>query len=256
MNNASAEIKKLIDYLDSLREGDRAVDLLVAYGEGAIPYLRKYLMEGNPGHIYQPRQRAVNALARLGAKEVLIEYLCVPKEIPDPVFRFGEEAVENTAARALAKWQTDDVFAVLLQIAYTRTLPGVIEALASFRRQEPIPLFIAALVDDVSRPAAENALTALGVMAKPALIDTVCAPNPSEEDDNPSIRLCRRSIMRILADLPVTVEEWPGLVELLDDNDPEIAILAARIAMKMAHHEDMAVRTMIEKFPLLTGTFR
>ena len=201
MNKLLAEILRLIDCMNSLHDGDRAVDLLVACGEVAIAPLRKYLWEGKPSHIYQPRQRAVNALAKLGAKEVLIEYLCTPKEIPDPVFQFGEEAVENTAARALAGWQTDDVFEVLLRIAHTRTLPGLIDALGSFRRPEPISLFITALMDDVSRPAAENALKSMGELAKPALMEAAVTPDLSENYESPSILLRRRSTVRILADL-------------------------------------------------------
>jgi len=249
VSKSSAEILKLIDCLSSLREGERAVDLLVACGERAIAPLREYLMEGKPTHIYQPRQRTVNALAQLGAKEVLIEYLCKVKEISDPVFQFGEEAVENTAARALAGWQTDDVFEVLLRIANTRTLPGVIEALGSFRRQETVPLFIAALMDDVSRTTAENALKSMGGLAKPALIETACTAGPSDDCESPSILLRRRCAMRILADLTVTVKESSRLKEFLNDNDPEISISAARIALENANSEDKcaAIETLIGK---------
>ena len=251
MSKSLAKILKLIDCLSSLHEGERAVDLLVECGEWAIAPLRKYLMEGKPSHIYQPRQRAVNALARLNAKEVLVEFLSTPKEISDPVFRFGEEAVENTAARALAKWQTDEVFEVLLWIADSRTLPGVIEALGTFRRQEAIPLFIAALMDDVSRTAAENALKSIGELAKPALIDAACTPDLSGNYESPSILLHRRSAVRILADLTVTAEEWPRIEELLNDDDPEISINAARIALDIAGLEDKSavIKTLIEKIP-------
>ena len=251
MNKLLAEILRLIDCLNSLHDGDRAVDLLVACGEVAIAPLRKYLWEGKPSHIYQPRQRAVNALAKLGAKEVLIEYLCTPKEIPDPVFQFGEEAVENTAARALAGWQTDDVYEVLLWIAHTRTLPGLIDALGSFRRPEPISLFIAALMDDVSRPAAENALKSMGEIAKQALMEAAVKPDLSENYESPSILLRRRSAARILADLTVAVEEWPRFKELLNDDDPEISISAARIALDIAGLEDKnaVIKTLIGKIP-------
>lgn len=251
MNTRTADILKLIDCLNSLHDGDDAIDLLVACGEDAIPHLRKYLMEGQPSHIYQPRQKAVNALARLGAKDVLIEYLCSPKEIPDPAFRFGEEAVENTAARAIAIWRTDDVFEVLLQIAYTRTLPGVIEALGSFRRPEPLPLFIAALMDDVSRPAAESALKVMGETAKPALMAAALMSAPLENYESPSILLCRRSALRILAAMAVTVEDWSKLKVLLKDDDAEITVLTALIAMNLLDFKDKirAVRVMIGKIP-------
>jgi len=248
MNKLLAEILRIIDCLNSLHDGDCAVDLLVEYGEEAIAPLREYLMEGKPSHIYQPRQRAVNALAGLGAKEVLIEYLSMPKKISDPVFRFGEEAVENTAARALARWQTNDVFEVLLRIAHTRTLPGVIDALGSFCRPEPIPLFIAALMDDVSRPTAENALKSMGEIAKPALMEAAVKPGLSENYESPSILQRRRSAVRILAELTVTAEGWPRIKELLND-DLEISISAARIALDIASPEDKnaVVKTLIGK---------
>jgi len=251
MNKSSIKILNLIDRLGSLHEGEHAVDLLIASGEEAIPPLRKYLMEGKPSHIYQPRQRAVNALAQLGAKEVLIEYLCTPKEIPDPAFEFGEEAVENTAARALATWQTEDVFEVLLRIAYTRTLPGVIETLSSFQRPETVPLFIAALMDDVSRTAAENALKSMGEIAKPALMEAAATFSSSENDENPSNLLLRRSSVHLLVDMTMTAEEWSKIKYLLYDNDPEISVSAARIALKIGDFEDKrtAIGILVEKIP-------
>ena len=242
----------MIDCLESLHGGDHAVDLLAACGEEAIAPLRNYLVEGKPNHIYQPRQRAVIALAKLGAKEVLMEYLSMQKDISDPVTRFGEEAVENTTAHLLARWQTGDVFELLLRIAYTRTLPGVIEALGSFRRPESIPLFIAALMDDVSRNAAENALKAIGETARPTLIEVVrTSPDSSENGESPSNLLRRRSAMRILEDMTVNVKEWPTLKELLHDADSEISILAALMVLDIAGLEDknMALKTLIGKIP-------
>jgi hypothetical protein len=243
MGKSSAEITKLINCLESLHGGDHAVDLLAACGEEAIAPLRNYLVEGKPNHIYQPRQRAVIALAKLGAKEVLMEYLSMQKDISDPVTRFGEEAVENTTARLLARWQTGDVFELLLRIAYTRTLPGVIEALGSFRRPESIPLFIAALMDDVSRNAAKNALKAIDETARSALIEVVrTSPDGSENGESPS---------SLLQDMTVNVKEWPTLKELLHDADLEISILAAFLALDIAGLEDknVALKTLIGKIP-------
>jgi HEAT repeat protein len=251
MDEVSEKIGELINSLNSLHEMDRIADLIVANGRKAIPYLRNFLLEGKPSHIYQPRQRAVYALADLGAKEVLIEYLCAPKYIEDPATRFGEEAVENTAARLLAVWQTDDVFEVLLRIAQTRALPGVIEALTSFRRSECISLFIAALMDDFTRNAAENALKAMGKQAKPALMKILKTHDPSAKTETPSNQLRRRSIMRILVNLPATGKDWPTIKKMFDDNDPEISTLAARIALRIVGFEQKKtiVKRLIEKIP-------
>jgi len=134
-----AEIRRLVESLNSLQDGELAVDALIGCGQTAIPPLREFLLHGRPSVIYQPRQRAVRALAELGAKEVLVEYLRQRKLIADAALRFGEEAVENTAARALAAWKTDDVLQVLLRVARARKLPGVIEALGQFgRKRSPI----------------------------------------------------------------------------------------------------------------------
>lgn len=245
------EIGEQIRRLSDLRKGDHAVERLALCGERAIEPLREFLMNGAPSHIYQPRQRAVHALARLGAHEILLEYLMMPKNIPDPVIRFGEEAVENTAARALAFWQTEDVFTALLGIAYTRMLPGIIETLASFQRWEPIPLFIAALMDDVSRTAAENALKSMGEVAIPAVMEVISMPHSPNHCESPSALLRRRSAMHILAELKVGTGEWPKINGLLTDADPEIAVSAARIALKIAGPEETraAIQTLIRKIP-------
>lgn len=157
------EARRLVAHLDSLHDGDRTVVQIISFGRAAIGPLKSYLFEGKPSGTYQPRQRAIEALAALGANDVLMEYLMWEKQIPDPVARFGEEAVESTAARELAAWRTDDVFELLLAIARGRKLPGVIDALGEFGRTEAIPCLDQALEDDVSRPLAEKAFRKLGV---------------------------------------------------------------------------------------------
>ena len=89
------EIGRLVERLNSLREGAQAAADLVVCGQRTVEPLRKFLLEGKPSGIFQPRQRAVESLAELGAKDVLIEYLTSDEPIPDPVDRYGEEAVIN-----------------------------------------------------------------------------------------------------------------------------------------------------------------
>lgn len=197
----TADIRRLIEQLEDLHRGRRAAEQLAACGESAVGPLRDCLLNGPPSHIFQPRQWAVQALARLGAWPVLLEYLELPKDIPDPVIRFGEEAVENTAARALAARQTEEVFRVLLRLAGRRLLPGVIEALGSFRRPETADLFITALGDDLCRAAAEQSLRGLGAEALPALRAAARRGKGSRGRETPTEILRRKSAARLLSEL-------------------------------------------------------
>jgi hypothetical protein len=235
------EIRRLVDSLNSLQEGELGVSMLVACGERAIGPLRDYLLHGRPMGVSEPRQRAVRALAELGAKEVLIEYLRFPRRIADPVVRFGEEAVENTAARALGKWQSDDVFEVLLRIVRNRSLPGAIESLASFERAEVAPFFIRALGDDVARRSAEDALRHLGDAGRPALLKAALSPEPSADEETPSSILRRRSALGILAENDLPTELWQNLRPLLFGSDPRIVATAARIGLRIAPDGDRAI---------------
>lgn len=246
-----AEIDRLVESLNSLQDGDLAVDALAGCGERAIPPLRNFLMMGRPSVVHQPRQRAVRALAELGAKEILIEYLTKPKSIRDAAVRMGEEAVENAAARALATWKTDRVYWALLGVARLRVLPGVIEALGSFRRPEAVPYLIDALGDDISRRDAERGLRAIGEIARAALVEAARTPDPSRSQESPSSLTRRRSALRILASLAPGPGVWLKLQALLRDEDPEVAVSAACMALKLGAADDrqFAVRRLIELLP-------
>ena len=75
------QIGRLIAALDSLMDGDLAVDMLIACGPCAVPYLADFLLNGSPGTISLPRCRGARALGELGAIYTLIsyfrEYRCV-----------------------------------------------------------------------------------------------------------------------------------------------------------------------------------
>jgi hypothetical protein len=230
------EIRRLVQTLNSLQEGELGIAMLVACGQRAVGPLRDFLLHGRPSGVAEPRQRAVRALAELNAADVLVEYLRTPKGISDPVVRLGEEAVENTAARALAKWPTEEVFEELLYLLSRRTLSGVIETLSLFRRPEPIPYFITALGDDIGRLPAEDALRSLGEIAWPALAEAARTPDPSLENESPSSLLRRRCAARILAENDLSAELWPKLQPLLYDRDIEIAASTARIAFTADAH--------------------
>jgi len=227
------EIRSFVRDLESLSGGDLTVSLLVGCGERAVPPLRELLLNGKPRGVFQPRQRAVETLAELGAKDVLMEYLTQKRVIADAVVRFGEEAIENTAARELARWPTDEVFEFLTNLTQRRMLPGAVDALGGFGRPEATPVFVKALGDDVSRPSAEKALRAIREKVKPALLQAARRVS-AQEDEKPSERQRRRSVVRILADMMLTEEEWNELKLLLQDGDPEIEIMTAEMAVDWA----------------------
>ncbi len=115
-----SEISNLIRRLNTVTECDQAAVSLASLGTAAVPALKKFLFGGHPSVVYQPRRAAVEALARIGAKHVLIQYLMWNKPIEDAGTRFGEECVQNAAARELAKFGTRDILDVLLTLALPR----------------------------------------------------------------------------------------------------------------------------------------
>ena len=240
--------RDLVAGLKCLHDLESTVARLIACGQRAIEPLTEFLLEGRPSCIYQPRQRAVEALGGLGAKTVLMEYLRLPQDIPDPVVRFGEEAVKSAAARELAVWRTEEVFQLLLSVASERRLSGVIEALGVFRRAEAVPYFEKALEDDVCRPAAEEALRKLGAVARAALVRSSLSPFPSLEQEVPSSLCRRRSALRLLAEVGVTKDDWSLLRPFLDQEDPDLVAAASRLALTAGDREDRikAVQRLLE----------
>jgi len=250
-DRSEERVQRLVDRLNSLKEGERAVVELVACGKRAVEPLRRFLLYGKPGGIFQPRRLAVEALAELGAKDVLLEYLASGKHISDPVDRYGEEAVENTAARLLAGWRDEEVYNVLLRLVRRKPMPGVIETIGEYRRPETIPDFIGALGDDIARGPAEEALRKVGETAHRALLDAALAPVPSAADESPSSLRRRASALRLLAERNLSAEDWRDLAVLTRDRDPEIAARACWIALLAAEEScrRLAVRRLVEVLP-------
>ncbi len=240
------EIRSFVADLESLPGGDLTVALLVGCGQRAVNPLREFLLNGKPRGIFQPRQRAVEALGQLGAKDVLREYLSQKRDIADAVVRFGEEAVESSAARELARWRTDEIFEFLMNLGQQRMLAGVVDALREFDRPEGVTVFLRALEDDVCRPNAEEALRRIAAMCKPQLFQAARSV-PSDRDEKPSERQRRRSVVRILCDLDLSENEWMELRPVLEDGDQEIAIMAAEMAVDWAsaREKEAAARFLI-----------
>jgi len=239
-----------IERLQSLHDGDQAVAEFTAYGETAIPPLRNLLFEREPSGIFEPRCRAVDALAALRAFDVLIEYLEGSTEIADPVEAAGEEAVMNAAARALAADGSERVFQVLVSIARRRLLAGVIETLGSFRRPEATPCFVAGLAEDFARPAAEACLRGLGRVAYAALIETATVPVPSAEGESVSSLRRRRSALRLLNETGLKALDRGKVRVLMRHHDPWIRVLACKMVLNGdAADRREAMRRLLETSP-------
>ena len=235
------KIGSYIEQLNSLKEGAGAVTKLIACGRAAIEPLRQFLLGGKPSVVYDNRRWAVEALAGLGAKDVLLEYLKEKKDIADPAVRLGEEAVESAAARELLRWPSEEVYRVLLGITQERCLPGVLEAVGEFQRPEAVPYLVKALEDDVCRRAAEDALRKIGLPAETDLIRAAISPWPSRDAERPSSLLRRRSAVRLLAEIGVSAYQWRLLGPLLKEADAEILVATFRIAARAAGAKDRAL---------------
>lgn len=247
------DIQRALDRLKSLHAGDLGVVDITACGRRAIPALRALLLEGESSGIYRPRCRAAEALAALGAHDVLIEFLNSPRDVADPVNRTGEEAVINAAARALVGVNDERIFPLLLDLAKRQPLAGVIDALGSYRRSEAIPCLISALSEDYSRRAAEAALLRLGPRARPALLRAATQPVPSAEWETPSSRRARRSAVQLLARIGVPSRHRSRFRDLMQDPDAEVAVHACRAYLESASRNEKPdiIRRLIALIPSL-----
>ena len=231
MDFTEGHLRGLIDGLRSLHDGDRVVGQLIGYGPAAIAALRDFLINGRPESTYQPRARAVEALAGLGAVDALIEFLNTPSRTLDPVVRFAEDAVENIAALELASWHTEEVFTCLYGRLCKRPQRGVIEAIGAFRRPETGRFLIGALEDDVCRLAAIDALRPIASGLHDELAAAATLRLPGSSDERPSSLLRRRAVLSLLAESPDEAGESSWALPLLEEDDPEVVLRAAQIIL-------------------------
>jgi len=235
---ADRRVRELMDQLDSLVDGEAAAARLVACGRAAIEPLRRFVLESPARGVAQPRCWAIQALAGLGAKDILVEYLQRDDIIPDPVARLAEEAVQRAAALALAAWRTDDVFDTLLMLTIRRQIPGVIEALGNFERRDAVPVLLSALEDDFCRPWAETALDRVAERDRDLLIQSALLPMPSADEESESSLRRRKAILQLLRHVPLSPEECQRVASLVDSSDMEIAIDASALAIKRGTEAD------------------
>jgi hypothetical protein len=234
------EVRRLIACLQSLVDGQSAIEELAACGPRAIPPLREFLLSGRVTSVPQPRMWAVEALALLGAREVLIEYLQAPNRVVDTQLQFAEDAVRSTAGRGLSAWRDNQTFEILLDLCRKRNLPGIVETLAGFERAEAIPCLDRALEDDMCRKAAEDGFRKLGPIARSALLLSAVTPLPNTEEETPSSVCRRRSVLGLLTEIGVERQNWADLRPLLAERDPELLTRLAHIASSVAESRDRA----------------
>lgn len=228
----------LMERLRTLND-DGALSAVVGHQPPLIEPLRAMLFEREPSGIYQPRCRAATALGMLGAYPVLLEFLAALRTIDDPVEQSGEDAAVNAAAKALAASGSEDAFERLRQIAGEHPhLIGVVEALGSYQRPEAIPELVGALVEDGSRPAAEQALVAISDPAIPALVEAALA-RPSDGELEYSIPARkRRSALKTLIEIGAPQQVWKRLRPLMADPDKWISTFACQLALRLGSWKD------------------
>jgi HEAT repeat protein len=242
------EVERAIARLKSLQDGDAGILDAIGCGKIAVPALARILFERERSGLYQTRCRAVEALASLGASDLLIEFLETDRVVTDPVERMGEDAVINAVARALPNVHDPRVFGLLLRLARHPHLTGVVSALGISGRAEAIPALIAALEDDASRPIAEAGLRRFARRAKSALLNAATMQLPTAERENPSSIRRRRSALGLLGEIGITRQAWAIIRPFVDDPDAKTTTLACEICLKFgpAVERSKAVRRLIK----------
>jgi hypothetical protein len=238
-------LARAMERLASLYEGPQSVVDVVRFGSAAIPSLRHLLLRREKSGLHQARCRAGDALASLGAYEVLDEYLRTERSIVDPIERLGEETVMSAAARALARRPDKRTFELLENLALRRPLTGVLIALGSFKRTKTIPVFVRALAEDEVRLTAEAVLRTFGSRARPYLLSAACESQDEASPSESGLRR-RRSALGLLGEFRSKNSDWPSLKPLLASKDLESAILAAGLGLKTgdADERSNAVKTL------------
>ncbi len=229
-NGMKETAERLVAELNSLMEGEGVVAALVALGPAAIPPLRRFLLEGRPSTVYQPRRWAVQALGGLGAREVLVEYL-TSRPAADPQLRFAEEAVQNAAVREFQRWPGPTTAAFLLDLAKKKMLSGLVEVFGKLRLVEAVPYLDRALEDDMCRLQAEEALIEIGEQARQAIILSSTTHLPDKDTETPSSLRRRQSTLHVLSSIGIRQGDWPSLRGLLQEEDPEIVVRCCELAV-------------------------
>ena len=234
--SSNAQIEAFVLALESLTDGELAVDLLVACGKPAIGPLEHLLLRGAARTISLPRCRAVRALGDLGAREILAAYLDNAHLPSDSVVLFAEDAVRSAVARELLRWKSDETFRTLLNAAERRTTMGLIEALGEFRRSAAIPLLFQTLEDDLCRNAAFAALLKMPEESRSYVMLSLRGGTERNLME-PSASRRRRATAQLIQRLGISTDEWREVSGLLTDDDPAVVISIVAVGFQVASPE-------------------
>jgi len=244
-------IEHAVRRLKSLHEGDSGFLEVVDLGPDVVPALRRLLFEPEPSGLHQVRGRAAEALAALGAFDVLADFLVSRDPIADPVERLGEEVVIGAAAHAIARLREEWVYRLLRVLATHRCITGVLAGLGSFHRKDSIEIFIRALDEDEVRLTAEAILRVFGRAARSALIEAALDRGNADRSENESHLRKRRSALGLLLEIGIPPKKWLVLRPLMEDSDRQIALLACRFCFEFGSAQDLArsARRLIDLRP-------
>jgi hypothetical protein len=231
------QVGRMIHRLESLRDGEQAVEMLIACGKCVIPHLADFLLNTPPRTIAQPRCRAVRALGELGAYPTLISYFTRYVRPRDSAVLFAEDAVRSAAARELARYPSAEVFRVLLDAAWQRVTGGLVLALSEFHRPESVPLLFEILEDDLCREEALNSLRQMPEAVRQFGI--LCARGSSSVTlEGASAIRRRRATLQLLSEVGVTRGDWQDLRRFLAVNDPATVLASAKIGFAIANETE------------------
>lgn len=227
-------IERLVGALDSLVDGEGAMDQLIAIGPRAAPFLERFLIESPPRSLSLPRCRAVRALGALYAYSSLIKYLRKYVRPCDSVVLFAEDAVRSAAGRELMQYENPATFEVLRDAVKQRATSGLIEALAQYRWPESVSLLFDLLEDDLCREDAKAGLHLVPEAAKAYAI-LLLRGCTSLAIDGPVASRRRRATLELLAEFGIRMNEWPEFRRYLEHEDRDCVLSAAILGMSFAH---------------------
>lgn len=110
---ADRPLQKLVASLNALHEGKIAIPLLFIAGDRAIRPLRRILLHESANPLQIPRPHVVRALAELGARDALLEYVETHRNFREATRCQAEETVRDTVIRALTAWDNKRQYPLL-----------------------------------------------------------------------------------------------------------------------------------------------